>query len=297
MLDKRRKEKYKSQEVGESQSPLDLEEILDFDFYLDDISSLNDETIDDDLIYNEEEDEAPLTDVISYRDVLPDSEFADEDEEVQYRDLRDAEIVEKKSLPKRTNQNIPEIIEPEIDKIESETNDYDELDEENLEETQHVARSEEDLKVNSNIEEEDNIEVESEFINRQKEKSQPRNNKVEEVTNDNEEDVALNADEIANILESEPESDFFIESDEEESDDDGNDFGGSFFDEDIELGDGLEDIEEEDSITLSPDELGNITGEDEEEDSITLSPDELGNITGEDEEEDSITLSPMNLVT
>jgi hypothetical protein len=38
---------------------------------------------------------------------------------------------------------------------------------------------------------------------------------------------------------------------------------------------------EEDSITLSPDELGNITGDDEEEDSITLSPDELGNITGD----------------
>jgi hypothetical protein len=40
--------------------------------------------------------------------------------------------------------------------------------EENLEESQHVARSEEDLKVSSNIEEEDNIEVESEFINKQK---------------------------------------------------------------------------------------------------------------------------------
>ena len=124
MLDKRRKEKYKSQEEGESQSPLDLEEILDFDFYLDDISSLNDEIIDDDLIYNEEQDETPLTDVISYRDVLPDSEFADEDEEVQYRDLRDAEIVEKKSPKKSTKQNLPEIIEPELDKIEPETDDY-----------------------------------------------------------------------------------------------------------------------------------------------------------------------------
>ena len=86
MLDKRKKENYNNQEARENRNPIDLEEILDFDFYLDDIVSLNEETIDED-VFDEDQDESPLSDVISYRDVLPDSEFADEDEEVQFKDL------------------------------------------------------------------------------------------------------------------------------------------------------------------------------------------------------------------
>jgi hypothetical protein len=186
MLDKRKKENYKNQEARENRNPIDLEEILDFDFYLDDIVSLNEETIDED-VFDEDQDESPLSDVISYRDVLPDSEFADEDEEVQFKDLKDAEIVEPK--PKKVEkapiiQEAPPQIENKED-IETES-----LDSEVLDEIMPTAHSEEDLRVNEQIEDEDNIEVDKEFLN--KKEKVPFSQESE----NDDDDEALDSDEI-----------------------------------------------------------------------------------------------------
>ena len=157
MLDKRKKENYNNQESRENRNPIDLEEILDFDFYLDDIVSLNEETIDED-VFDEDQDESPLSDVISYRDVLPDSEFADEDEEVQYKDLKDAEIVEPKPKKVEKAPSIQEVSPQIEDKEDVETEDPDS---EVLDEIMPTAHSEEDLRVNEQIEDEDNLTVSS----------------------------------------------------------------------------------------------------------------------------------------
>ena len=308
MLDKRRKEKFENQGIKESKNPIDLEEMLDFDFYLDDISPLNDDLTEDEILY-QEQDDVPLTDVISYRDVMPDSEFADEEEDVQYKDLKEAQVVESPTpkKPSKSQTQIPDEVE-ETQPMEDEP----EYESEDLQEEEFIAKSEDELKVQEEMEGDDNIEVDRSYL---PSKNQGSKSKQSKSLDENEDDVTLDADEIANILSEEPDRDFYIEMGEES---DEEDVGSSFFDEDVELGDGLEGIEEEESndedesVTLSPDELGNITGGEEsvvedEDESVTLSPDELGNITGGEEEgsffdkeesedeDESVTLSPDEL--
>ncbi|HNN06396.1 MAG TPA: hypothetical protein PKN56_22775, partial [Leptospiraceae bacterium] len=305
------------------QDSSELEEFLDFDFTLEDLAELNEElglSDSGELLMDFDDEEDSHLDEIVDRSVgnsddedhllgarVPDIYINEDKDDLSEDDLEDilsTPLVGQKSTFDKFDADVDSDISlstEELLKIESEdpyafvdsdtnidrhfadqisdrddsdiTLDTSELDHIlSAEPELPIAHSGEEMLVDYSAPDEDNLEVEVDGYETSPEVSLGDDDLGEE------ENVSLSDSELDHILESE---DY---SDEEEE------YGKSFFDsEDAELPDlefDVDDAEESDSITLSPDELGNITGEEESFDG------EGEFITDMDSAEDSITLSP-----
>ncbi len=238
----------------------------------------------------------------------------------------------EEELSKIESEDYKDYVDPDTKVDESFARELSELDEEDTDitlaedELENILHSDySDSEVDSQVFEESSVPVSPQDLIYQDEVSEEDNIEVDfetspEVpvlfTEDSEEESVENKQELDEVHEA-------VEVYEEEEED----YGKSFFDSDEELEEeSFEEVydseqlqeetfgeeksffeEEDESITLSEDELGNIVGEEEpvvseeEGESITLSEDELGNIVGEEEpvvseeEEESITLSEDEL--
>ncbi|MCB1144423.1 MAG: hypothetical protein KDK54_19370, partial [Leptospiraceae bacterium] len=311
MADNTKKEHLDTDSQDDFQT--NFEDFLDFDFYVDDISSLNEESFEDEFsqpgadeeVLNELIDTGSLRDSERSRDQEIDDLLDSSSDEYEFETGESGDIELSESDVRRIEN------EAEAESFRDPDTIVDKEFEKELSDDENVTLGEDELNniLNSNYTD-STPSTPGPFVKPSIENLDDSNdNNLEVDLNEDSDDLVFeNSNRFDNILSEAQENldddyssqEFLEDTDEIENTDLETDLP------DFEEDDGMTKSffdEEDESITLSPDELGNITGDEEEDDldsddlpsfeeddvpedeSITLSPDELGNITGDDEDE------------